>query len=388
MNVFRLPALLCLLGCFFTKAFAQHHPAEQQSSVRIVPEPVMVNPGKGFFRLTPGVKIIVPASNEQLRETADLFSREIAAPTGYHLKVAGAPAKNEKAIRLTLNTLPDNTIGDEGYRLEVSPARIDIHANKPAGIFYGLQTLMQLVPPGLSAGRPGVNGKTGIARVNLDIPCVHIMDYPRFGWRGLMLDVSRHFFSKDFVKAYIDEMVKYKYNVFHWHLTDDNGWRIEIKGLPELTETGAWRVPRTGRWGEFKAPRPGEKATYGGYYTQEDIKEIVQYAKDRFVNILPEIDVPGHSLAAIVSYPGLSCTPGAENYPVNSGESFMDWSHGAPPIALVDNTLCPANEKVYAFLDTVITQVAKLFPFEYIHLGGDECPKNFWEKSDAVKALM
>lgn len=377
MNVFRLPALLCLLGCFFTKAFAQHHPAEEQSSVRVVPEPVMVNPGKGFFRLTPRVKIIVPASNEQLRETADLFSREIAAPTGYHLKVAGASAKNEKAIRLTLNTVPDNTIGDEGYRLEVSPARIDIHANKPAGVFYGLQTLMQLVPPGLSAGKPGVNGKTEIARVNLDIPCVHIMDYPRFGWRGLMLDVSRHFFSKDFVKAYIDEMVKYKYNVFHWHLTDDNGWRIEIKGLPGLTETGAWRVPRTGRWGEFKAPRPGEKATDGGYYTQEDIKEIVKYAQERFVTIVPEVDVPAHSLSLIAAYPNLSCTQ--LQYDVNPGSPFYK---------AADNVLCVANDSTWLILDKIFTQIAALFPGKYIHVGGDEAYKGFWEKCPKDQALM
>ncbi len=143
-----------------------------------------------------------------------------------------------------------------------------------------------------------------------------------------------------------------------------------------------------GYFGTFSPPTPDEPRNYGGFYTQDDIKEIVQYAKERFVNILPEIDVPGHSLAAVVSYPELSCTPGADQYRVRSGEVMMDWSHGAPPIALVDNTLCPANEKVYEFLDKVMTQVAQLFPFEYIHVGGDECPKNFWEKTDAIKELM
>ncbi len=205
---------------------------------------------------------------------------------------------------------------------------------------------------------------------------------------GLMFDVSRHFFTKQDVKQYIDRMVRYKYNLLHLHLTDDEGWRIEIKGLPKLTEVGAWRANKVGYFGTFSAPAPDEPRNYGGFYTQEDIKEMVQYAKDRFVNILPEIDVPGHSLAAIASYPELSCTPGAENYHVRSGEVIMDWSHGQPPIALLDNTLCPANEKVYVFLDTVITQVAKLFPFEYIHMGGDECPKNYWKKSDAIKVLM
>jgi hexosaminidase len=147
-------------------------------------------------------------------------------------------------------------------------------------------------------------------------------------------------------------------------------------------------VKKVGEFGTFSTPLPDEPRNYGGFYTQEDIKELVQYAKERFVNILPEIDVPGHSLAAIVSYPELSCTPGADKYQVRSGEEIMDWSHGAPPIALIDNTLCPANEKVYAFLDKVLTEVAQLFPFEYIHMGGDECPKNYWEKSDAIKALM
>ena len=224
--------------------------------------------------------------------------------------------------------------------------------------------------------------------IKWEVPCVTITDYPRFGWRGLMFDVSRHFFTKKEVEQYIDQMVRYKYNLLHLHLTDDEGWRIEIKGLPKLTEVGAWNVKKVGYFGTFSAPTPDEPRNYGGFYTQEDIKEMVQYAKERFVNILPEIDVPGHSLSAVVSYPELSCTPGAENYHVRSGEEIMDWSHGHPPVALVDNTLCPANEKVYDFLDKVLTQVAQLFPFGYIHMGGDECPKNFWEKSDAIKALM
>ena len=158
--------------------------------------------------------------------------------------------------------------------------------------------------------------------------------------------------------------------------------------MPKLTEVGAWNVKKVGYFGTFSPPAPDEPRNYGGFYTQDDIKELVQYAKERFVNILPEIDVPGHSLAAVVSYPELSCTPGAEKYVVRSGEPIMDWSHGAPPIAFVDNTLCPANEKVYDFLDKVMTQVAQLFPFEYIHVGGDETPQNFWKQSEAIKGLM
>jgi hexosaminidase len=183
-------------------------------------------------------------------------------------------------------------------------------------------------------------------------------------------------------------MVRYKYNLLHLHLADDEGWRIEIKSYPKLTEKGAWNVKKIGDFGNFTPPAADEPRNYGGFYTQEDIKELVQYAQARYVNILPEIDVPGHSLAAVVSYPELSCTPGADKYVVRSGEQIMDWSHGAPPIALIDNTLCPANEKVYEFLDKVVGEIAQLFPFGYIHMGGDECPKNFWEKNDQIKALM
>ncbi len=192
-----------------------------------------------------------------------------------------------------------------------------------------------------------------------------------------MLDVSRHFFSKEFVKKYIDEMAKYKFNIFHWHLTDDNGWRIEIKGLPELTEIGAWRVPRTGLWHQFEPPQPGEKATYGGYYTQDDIREIVKYAQERFVTIIPEIDVPAHSLALIASYPNLSCTQ--LKYPVNPGSPFYKKE---------DNVLCVANDSTWLILDKIFTQIANLFPGKYIHIGGDEAYKGFWEQCPKDQALM
>jgi hexosaminidase len=233
-----------------------------------------------------------------------------------------------------------------------------------------------------------IESKTLVKDVHWMIPSVEITDYPKLGWRGLMFDVARHFFTKEEVKQYIVAMSRYKYNVLHLHLTDDEGWRIEIKGFPKLTEVGAWNVKRVGEFGDFIPPKADEPRDYGGFYTQEDIRELVQFAKDRFVNILPEVDVPGHSLAAIASYPELSCTPEAIKYKVRSGEKIMDWSRGAPPIALLDNTLCPANELVYSFMDTVITQLAELFPFEYIHLGGDEAPINFWQKNEQIKALM
>jgi len=279
---------------------------------------------------------------------------------------------------ISLAIVQDATLGNEGYKLIVNPNSVLLSANKPAGLFYGMQTLVQLLPK-------EIESKTVVNKKTWTIPSVTITDYPRFGWRALMFDVSRHFFTKQDVKTFIDNMVQYKYNLLHLHLTDDQGWRIEIKSLPNLTRVGAWRAKREGAWGNTKAPDPSEPKTYGGFYTQDDIKEIVQYAKDRFVNILPEIDVPAHSMAAVASYPELSCTPGT--YAVNAGEEFQVWGKNGNQ-ALIDNTLCPANEKVYEFLDKVFTEVAQLFPFEYIHIGGDEAAKNFWEKSDAVKALM
>ena len=222
----------------------------------------------------------------------------------------------------------------------------------------------------------------------MKIPVLEITDYPRVGWRGLMLDVARHFFTVDEVKQYIDKMVRYKYNMLHWHLTDDEGWRIEIKSLPKLTSVGAWRVEKTGWFGSFAPAKSDEPKNYGGYYTQEQIKDVIAYAKERHVQIMPEIDVPGHSSAALAAYPELSCFPETDDKHVRDGAPFLDWNTGGRPAAIMENTLCPANENVYDFMDKVLTEVAALFPFEYIHTGGDEAPYTFWEKSPAVKQLM
>lgn len=346
--------------------------------IAIIPEPVSLTKGNGTFSLPQNV-VIEAGTQPELKQVVAFLQNRLSAPTGSKVTVnASAP---DAPIRLLLNPSADAALGKEGYQLSVTPQRIVIKANQPAGLFYGAQTLVQLFPKEIESA-------TAVPGVQWTAPAVEITDYPRFGWRGLMFDVSRHFFTKEEVKQFIDQMVRYKYNLLHWHLTDDEGWRIEIKGLPKLTEVGAWNVKRVGYFGTFAPPAANEPRNYGGFYTQEDIKEVVQYAKERFVNILPEIDVPGHSLAAVASYPELSCTPEAKNYKVRSGEPIMDWSRGAPPIALVDNTLCPANEKVYTFLDKVITQVAELFPFEYMHLGGDEAPHNYWKKTPAILALM
>ncbi|HVX27917.1 MAG TPA: family 20 glycosylhydrolase [Parafilimonas sp.] len=345
------------------------------SSIAIVPQPVKMEQKQGSFILPHNI-IIQTVETTDLKQTLVDLQKKLSVPTGYKVSVS---ANNPSAvIKLILNKTEITTLGNEGYTLSVAPKTITITANKPAGIFYGVQTLMQLFPP-------QIEDSVLIKDVEWKAPCVEITDYPRFEWRGLMFDVARHFFTKKEVEAYIDQMSKYKLNLLHLHLTDDEGWRIEIKSLPKLTQIGAWSVPGVGQFGTFPTPPPNAPRTYGGFYTQDDIKEMVQYAKERFVNIMPEIDVPGHSLAAIAAYPDLSCSNGVKNIGVASGESIKDWSTHT---AIYDDNLCPANENVYVFLDKVLTEVAALFPFEYIHMGGDETFKTFWQSSDAITALM
>lgn len=348
------------------------------TTIAIIPEPVSLQKGKGSFSLPEKVTIAAPATTEA-GWVVRTFSERWQKASGQ--TIAKTNAANA-TIRLVNANSSDVNLGKEGYRLMVNQKGIEISAASPAGWFYGIQTLFQLMPTAIESLAPSKN-------VSWKIPFVTIHDKPRFGWRGLMLDVSRHFFTKQEVKQFIDDMVRYKYNVLHFHLTDDQGWRIEIKGWPRLTEVGAWNVKKQGYFGTFPTPKKEEKRDHGGFYTQDDIRELVQYAKERFVDILPEVDVPGHSLAAVVSYPNLSGTPElAATYQVNSGENFMDWSRGNPPTALVNNTLSPIKDTVFQFLTDVVTQLAQLFPFPYLHTGGDECPKNYWEKDPAVQALM
>ncbi|NGM61102.1 family 20 glycosylhydrolase [Sphingobacterium sp. SGG-5] len=347
-----------------------------QQPVSIIPEPVAMQQLSGSFELPANIGVALPDGD--LGHTFDLLRSKITTAWGYTVSKTNSAKAH---IVLSLNSAENGQLGEEGYALAVEKDKVNISANTPAGLFYGVQTLLQLFPADIESNEP-------LDGIKWRIPLVRITDYPRVGWRGLMLDVSRHFFTVDEVKRYIDNMSRFKYNIFHLHLTDDEGWRVEIKSYPRLTEVGAWRVGKTGNFNFMSTPEPDEPKDYGGFYTQEDMKELVRYAKDRFINILPEIDVPGHSTAAIVAYPELSCTEGADKYTVHAGQGFLDWSKGAPPIAAIDNTLCPANEKVYEFMGKVLAEIAALFPFEYIHVGGDEAPHNFWEKNDQIRALM
>ncbi|BDB56186.1 beta-N-acetylhexosaminidase [Flavobacterium ammonificans] len=360
MKVKFTSALIFLISCF---AQAQH---------TIIPNPVSYIVEKGSFVITPTTKVVLENSNPELLQVAELYFGSLM---GKGLEVVQKkPTKSSKTINVVLNPISDDSIGKEGYSLKVNPNIIVLKANSVAGIFYGLQTLDQLL------------NFNAVSKENIAISACTITDYPRFGWRGLMLDVSRHFFSTSDVKKYIDWMSKYKFNVLHWHLSDDNGWRIEIKSLPKLTEIGAWRVERFGTFGNREAPSEGEATTYGGFYTQEEIKDILQYAAERQITVVPEIDIPGHSMALLAAYPELSTLK--EPKMVNPGSNFADW-HGDGTFTMkIENSLNPSDEKVYTILDTIFGEVAALFPGQYIHIGGDECYHGFWEKDPNCIALM
>jgi hexosaminidase len=346
----------------------------QKSTVNLIPQPVELLLGKGYFPLSKST--VIGYNKSESREIAEMLVQKLNVATGFNLKtIPGIKG----AVQLNLNSTPDPQLGNEGYTLVSTSKGILISANQPAGLLYGMQTLLQLLPVEIES-KEVVNQKW-------IIPAVSIKDYPRFAWRGLMLDVSRNFFTKEEVKQYIDEMVRFKFNTFHWHLTDDEGWRIEIKSLPKLTEVGAWRVPRAGHFGSREFPKPGEAATEGGFYTQDDIREIVQYAKARNVTIVPEIDVPGHSMAAIAAYPELSCRKDTSTT-VSPGSKFSEWYGNGTFKMNVENALNPSDENVYVFLDKVFTEVAALFPGQYIHVGGDECYKGYWKEDEGCQKLM
>ncbi len=368
----KLFLLLAFLGIFQT--------SEAQNN--IIPAPVSYEYSDAMFMLDNQTSIDVRSENPEVRRYAELFQAFLAGSGNkVEMRFVATPDRMNKVIRVELNKTPDSELGNEGYTLEVNEELISLKANAPAGIFNAFQTLRQLLPREFE-----VTDEDGYAGLGMIMGC-KIKDYPRFGWRGLMLDVSRHFFTADEVKAYIDKMVLYKYNVLHWHLTDDEGWRLEIKSMPKLTEVGAWRVERFGRFGETRPfPKEGEKATYGGFYTQEQVKDIVKYAAERNVRIVPEIDLPGHSMALLAAYPELSTKK--EPHFVNPGSKFAEWYGNGTFEMLIENTVNPADEKVYEAIDKIMTEVAALFPEEYIHMGGDESYHGYWERDANVQKFM
>jgi hexosaminidase len=330
----------------------------------LIPQPQSIQMGAGTFTITPQTQLAL--------QTPVLAVRQIAQTNlpGLRINDLARPANN---IVVRLANVPG--LGREGYELAITPTGIRLTAPEPAGIFYGLQTLRQLLPP--DRERAGFRFAAVLPRATTTLPACTIRDQPRFGWRGMMLDVSRSFFTIAYVKRYIDLMARYKFNVFHWHLTDDQGWRIEIKALPRLTQVGAWRAPRTGRWWNRENPIPGEPQTYGGFYTQDEIRDVVRYAAERNIMVVPEIDMPGHMLAAIAAYPTLTCS--GEKVPIYPNGKFY---------RVKDNNLNPCADSTYLFVDKVLTEVAALFPAPYIHIGGDEAYKGFWATCEACKPVL
>ncbi|MEP6467783.1 MAG: family 20 glycosylhydrolase, partial [Parafilimonas sp.] len=330
-----------------------------QQPVNIIPKPVSLQIDNGYFLITENTSVVFDKHSTDLQKAANFFTSYIKNISGYSLSLN---TLNKKAIHLLIKKIAG--IGDEGYLLNVLPASIEIIANTKAGIIYGMQSLFQTLP----------QIRTNAA---LEVPCMAIKDYPQFSWRGMHLDVSRHFFSPEMIKEYINLMAAYKLNVFHWHLVDDQGWRIEIKKYPLLTSTGAWRVDENDKdWSTRPQAEEGEAATYGGYYTQEQIKDIIKYASDRNVTIVPEIEMPGHVASAIAAYPYLSCTQQAQ-LPLTGG-NYTNMS----------SNYCAGNDSVFLFLENVLTEVINLFPSEYIHIGGDEVDKTSWKNCVKCQARM
>ena len=335
-------------------------PAEV-AALHVVPYPASVAPMPGTLRLADltGIAVSDPTDRELLA-LADRAAGALREDGGLALSVRSNPAATDRAGTVMLRIAPGASTAAEGYRLVVSPTGITIDAGTHAGLFYGVQTLRQLLPAGASAG----GGET-------TIPAVTIVDQPRFSYRGMHLDVGRHLFPVAFLKRYIDLMALYKMNTFHWHLTEDQGWRIEIRKYPRLTEVGSCRK-ETILEKNFD-PYVGDGVPYCGYYTQEEIREIVAYAAERYVTVMPEIEMPGHSVAALASYPELACTDGPF-------EVSTRWG-------VTEDIFCP-KEETFTFLEDVLTEVMALFPSRYIHVGGDEAPKTRWTESDVAQAVI
>jgi len=317
----------------------------QLNAQSIIPEPAEIKASKAEFTITPSTTIVMQGTG--LENAASFFNAYLQKYYGFQLKVTSGSNSAKNSIVLNYEKMEYPIPG--AYVMNVNSKDVYIAGDNAQGTFYGIQTLIQLLPP--------------VASKSLKVPAVDINDHPRFAYRGAMLDVCRHFFDVDFVKQYIDYLAMYKINTFHWHLTDDQGWRVEIKKYPKLTSVGAWRD------GTIIGRYPGtgnDSIHYGGFYTQEQIKEVVKYAADRYITIIPEIEMPGHASAALTAYPNLGCTGGP--YKVQ-----QTWG-------VFDDVFCAGNDSVFTFFQDVMDEVIPLFPAAYVHVGGDECPKTSWKK--------
>ena len=344
-------AAAALVGC------GRH--LERVGSVDIVPEPSDVRVGEGVFSLTRRTEIRLSDGDSSLARAAGFFGELAGKSLGRPLAVVRGGGQESGAICVALGDLPA-----EAYVLSVRSDRIDLTGGSPAGVFYGFQTLRQMLPESALRGEK--------ARA-IDLPVVEIRDEPRIGYRALLLDAGRHFFGPEEVKSVIDLMAMHKLNRLQWHLTEDQGWRIEIRKYPELTRRGAWRDRSDLRPAEDGRPEK-DPQPYGGYYTRQQVREIVRYAADRFIEIVPEIEMPGHAMAALASYPWLGCL--GEGYEVPSL-----WG-------VKEDVYCAGKDSTFVFLEDVLTEVTDLFPYELVHIGGDECPKARWKECPRCQRRM
>ena len=332
----------------------------------IAPLPVSMEVQQGSFVISPDTWIMMRSFNTFSFDPTLAFKEVFKKKSGYSLnEPKNVVPRPDVIIKSIISVVPSNLIHNEGYELKVSASGITILASTDQGVFYAFQTLRQMMR------MDALPDAKGVGR-NWEIPAVEITDYPQFAYRGLHLDACRHFMPLDFVKKYIDLLAFYKMNRFHWHLTDDQGWRIEIRQYPKLQEIAAWRDETLiGHYRE--TPDRYDGTRHGGYYTQEEIREVVAYAAGLGVTIIPEIEMPGHALAALSAYPELACTPG----PFKAATTW----------GVFDDVMCP-NEETFIFLQNVLDEVMELFPSKYIHIGGDECPKARWKESDFCQDLM
>jgi len=353
MNFLRLPYTLAIIILLFSCKEPPPRPV-----VRIIPLPAEVTDQKGLFRLSSSTNITISSGIEPMRKIAALLAGHTEKYHGIVNSIEESKNGENGSIFLKLDE--NLKLGKEDYHLTVSSKGVVIEAAYPAGLFYGAQTLIQLMPP------------TPKQTAEIILPGVEINDHPRFSWRGLHLDVSRHFMPKEFIMKYLDYMAMHKFNTFHWQLSDDQGWRIEIRKYPRLTEVGS--VRKTTLIGHVNNQMGTDTISHGGFYSQRDVRAIVAYASDRYITIVPGIEMPGHALAALAAYPELGCT--AAPY-----EVATRWG-------IFNDVYCPGKEGTYTFLKDVLAEMATLFPGKYFHIGGAECSELRWENCPSCESRM
>lgn len=342
----------------------------------IIPRPAQLDPRAGEFVIDRATTILVPLAQPALKVIADSFANQINRSSGLSVTVRNEGRVNNGLKSIQFLPIRDTTLGTEGYRIDATDKLVSVEASTPTGFFYAVQTLYQLLPPAVLALKTLVPAP---ALTTLILPACRIQDRPRYGYRGLHLDVGRHFFPVSFIKRYLDLMALHKFNNFHWHLTDDQGWRLEIRKYPKLTQVGANRRETiVGHYDDYD-PQVFDGKPYGGFYTQDEVRDVVRYAATKHINVVPEIELPGHALAALAAYPELNCEPARPGL-ANAYQVATKWG-------VFTDVFCP-TEKTFGFLQDVLTEVMALFPGKYIHIGGDECPKDAWRKSEFCQQLI